>query len=71
MDAGKKPLPSLWGDPQPARPEGVEHARRLKSRESAGVPLEYCPNCSSKLTGRQCKLACLRCGYFLSCSDYY
>jgi hypothetical protein len=43
------------------------------SREEAAsaVALEYCPNCSAKLVGQSCKLKCPRCGYFLSCSDYY
>jgi len=31
----------------------------------------YCPNCSSHLTGHRCKLICNRCGYYLSCADYY
>jgi hypothetical protein len=31
----------------------------------------YCPNCSSRLTGRRCKLICDGCGYYLSCADYY
>lgn len=29
-----------------------------------------CPNCGAALDERKCKLIC-RCGYFLSCSDYY
>jgi ribosomal protein S27AE len=31
----------------------------------------YCPNCSAQLTGHRCKLVCNRCGYYLSCADYY
>lgn len=31
----------------------------------------YCPNCSQRLTGHRCKLICLKCGYYLSCADYY
>jgi hypothetical protein len=31
----------------------------------------YCPNCSYRLTGHRCKLICQRCGYYLSCADYY
>jgi len=41
------------------------------SDNSPGFALEYCPNCSAKLVGQSCKLQCPRCGYFLSCSDYY
>jgi hypothetical protein len=29
-----------------------------------------CANCGAKMNERKCKLIC-RCGYFLSCSDYY
>ena len=34
-------------------------------------PLLYCPVCSSRLTGRKCKLICEQCGYYMSCADYY
>lgn len=29
-----------------------------------------CANCGAQMDERKCKLVC-RCGYFLSCSDYY
>jgi hypothetical protein len=29
-----------------------------------------CANCGAMMDERKCKLIC-RCGYFLSCSDYY
>ena len=35
-----------------------------------GVVILTCPNCGAALDERKCKLTC-RCGYFLSCSDYY
>ena len=31
----------------------------------------YCPVCSMRLQQRQCKLFCERCGYYMSCADYY
>jgi hypothetical protein len=34
-------------------------------------PMLYCPVCSERLAERRCKLLCERCGYYLSCSDYY
>ncbi|MBI4480691.1 MAG: inorganic diphosphatase [Acidobacteria bacterium] len=35
------------------------------------VPVDYCPSCSEALVSRQCKMVCPRCGFFLSCSDFY
>jgi hypothetical protein len=35
-----------------------------------GVLLLTCANCGARMDERKCKLVC-RCGYFLSCSDYY
>ncbi|MGH9662464.1 MAG: hypothetical protein ACRD96_28200 [Bryobacteraceae bacterium] len=31
----------------------------------------YCPVCSTRLREQKCKLVCERCGYFMSCADYY
>jgi len=35
-----------------------------------GELMRVCANCGSAMEERKCKLIC-RCGYFLSCSDYY
>jgi len=35
-----------------------------------GVLMRTCANCGAEMDERKCKLIC-RCGYFLSCSDYY
>lgn len=35
-----------------------------------GVVILTCANCGAQMDERKCKLIC-RCGYFLSCSDYY
>jgi ribosomal protein S27AE len=32
---------------------------------------QICPNCSQQLSGHHCKLVCTRCGYYLSCADYF
>jgi hypothetical protein len=58
----------LRGQPVP----GVDdRATSVREEAAFDIPLEYCPNCSAKLVGQSCKLKCPRCGYFLSCSDYY
>lgn len=31
----------------------------------------YCPVCNHRLQEQRCKLACPRCGYYMSCADYY
>ena len=36
-----------------------------------GEASSYCPRCSARLEGRSCKLICLGCGYYMSCSDFY
>ncbi len=32
---------------------------------------QICPTCGQRLDGHRCKLVCGRCGYYLSCADYY
>lgn len=46
-------------------PDAVEQDQTEKE------PMLYCPVCSSRLTSLKCKLLCARCGYYMSCADYY
>jgi hypothetical protein len=39
--------------------------------KTGGQIMRVCPNCSTELQEVRCKLSCPRCGFFLSCSDYY
>jgi hypothetical protein len=50
-----------------SHPEPLEKSMQGKMKD---VSL-YCPHCGIELTGNHCKLICLRCHYFMSCSDYY
>jgi hypothetical protein len=34
-------------------------------------PMLYCPVCDNRLSEHRCKLLCRRCGYFMSCADFY
>ncbi len=48
-------------------PDETPHA----TSESGEHPMLYCPVCSERLTQSRCKLVCEKCGYFMSCADYY
>jgi hypothetical protein len=50
-----------------------EHVAAESNAEAAPIaePMLYCPVCSTRLTGRKCKLICEKCGYYMSCADYY
>ncbi len=43
--------------------------RRIQTMTTEPFRLEVA-NCGARMDERKCKLIC-RCGYFLSCSDYY
>ena len=47
--------------------ETVDRGRR---ETDPGLLMLTCANCGATMDERKCKLIC-RCGYFLSCSDYY
>jgi hypothetical protein len=46
-------------------------AREVSSKDESEEPMLYCPVCNQKLAARHCKLVCERCGYYMSCADYY
>jgi methionyl-tRNA synthetase len=41
------------------------------ANQSREEPMLYCPVCSERLAESRCKLICEKCGYFMSCADYY
>ncbi len=69
-------MPSMPAEPEPfLAPAPI---RILDGDETAAPDIEpdpatlimTCANCGAAMDERKCKLIC-RCGYFLSCSDYY
>ena len=63
----------------PTRPAAVPPAQPIRFLEDPDAPsalvdpglvIMTCANCGAAMDERKCKLIC-RCGYFLSCSDYY
>jgi len=53
-------------DPEPATAEIAADAKAPPEE-----PMLYCPVCATRLTARKCKLICEKCGYYMSCADYY
>jgi hypothetical protein len=62
------------GAPGPIPP--LEPIRLLEDPDASPAEMDpgrvimTCANCGAEMDERKCKLVC-RCGYFLSCSDYY
>ncbi|GIU77940.1 MAG: hypothetical protein KatS3mg005_1178 [Bryobacteraceae bacterium] len=52
-----------------AQDERIEEAAAPRPEENE--PMLWCPVCSERLQQRKCKLFCPRCGYYMSCADYY
>ena len=52
-------------------PAGAKFVTNSETPGAAGHPESYCPNCSAELQEHRCKLTCDRCGFYLSCSDFY
>jgi hypothetical protein len=64
---------------EPTRPGAVPRVQPIRFLDDPdeptaavdpGLVMLTCANCGATMDERKCKLIC-RCGYFLSCSDYY
>jgi hypothetical protein len=50
---------------------GASGADSCEQAGAAEHPISFCPVCFERLEPKRCKLICAKCGYYLSCSDYY
>jgi len=57
--------------PQPKDVAGQKQEQGTSPASGIVEAMRVCPNCSTELQEVRCKLSCPRCGFFLSCSDYY
>ena len=72
MIPGREPALTLASWAGPPGPQSIEFVDDDAAPEPAdpGTVVLTCANCGAAMDERKCKLIC-RCGYFLSCSDYY
>jgi hypothetical protein len=66
-DPHTEPEPAVRSRPVPIL---IVDADEERLEADPGVVVRTCANCGAPMDERKCKLIC-RCGYFLSCSDYY
>ena len=59
-----EPILLIDDEPEPAA------AGAAAIEDDPGAVVLTCANCGAAMDERKCKLIC-RCGYFMSCSDYY
>ncbi len=68
-----QPVPQNDPELREAQPRETQpHKERVaEPAPDASEPMLYCPACNNKLSQHKCKLMCDRCGYYMSCADYY
>ena len=59
---------------RPSAETAAERREEPVAKQAKGPqedPSLFCPTCSERLEELKCKLFCRRCGYYMSCADYY
>jgi hypothetical protein len=54
-----------------ASPIAVVPTQPRTDDNSENLAMLFCPICDIRLVSLRCKLLCERCGYYMSCADYY
>ena len=71
MQQDLKPREGAAQEAQGSPPAGARSLTVAALRDGSGEAMLWCPVCSQRLQQRKCKLICERCGYYMSCADYY
>ena len=58
-------------EPEKESEKDPENPLESESPTIRDEPMLYCPACNHRLEQHKCKLVCNRCGYYMSCADYY
>ncbi len=64
MNTGREPIRAQTDD---ASGVAASPGKKVTNLSAAS----FCPNCSAQLKESRCKMSCPRCGFYLSCSDFY
>ena len=61
-------MADAYNDPSSVEPPQPPPVTKQAAEDN---PMLFCPACSTRLDTLKCKLFCSKCGYYMSCADYY